>query len=894
MPLSPGTRLGPYEILAALGAGGMGEVYRARDTRLGREVAVKVLPAAFSAHPEWLRRFEQEARTTGLLNHPNILAIYDIGTHEGCPYVVSELLEGETLRQRMAGAALPPRKAVDYALQTAHGLAAAHEKGVVHRDLKPENLFVTKDGHVKILDFGLAKLSPVAAPSRAASATDSEETEAPSTPPDTQPGAVLGTVGYMSPEQVRGRSSDHRSDIFSFGAVLYEMLSGQRAFRGGSVVETMSAILKEDPPELTGMQRHVPPALERVVRRCLEKSPEERFQSARDLGFALEDAAAATASAPSSVTAAPVPAHSRRWLALALAGFAALLLVAGYALLSRRGPPAERPAPATATAPKKIVVLPFENLGAAEDEYFASGITDEITSRLAVVRGLGVISRTSALQYKKAAKTAKQIGAELGVDYVLEGTVRWERSAEGKSRVRVTPQLIRVSDDTHVWAGRYDRVMDEIFQVQSEIAEQVIAQLDVALLQPERTAMTARPTENLDAYQAYLRGKDYLWRPPDEENSRNAVRMLERAVELDPKFALAHAELSRAHSYLYHFGHDRTDKRLASAREAVDRALALQPDLPAAHVALGYYHYWGQRDYDRALAELAIAAKGLPNDTDILAGTAFIRRRQGKLEEALSYLQKAMALDPQNARIVINICLTHLILRRYAEAERACDRAISLAPDQVFAYTYKAYCELESKGATESARAILNKMPESNESLAVDAWLALDILERNYQKALDRISSLSAQGLVSQDAYSPKALLSAQVYRFMNQPQLARASFDSARVLLEKEARERPEDYRIRSALGLVYAGLGRKQDAIREGKRAVELYPVSKDAFVGPERVLALARIYVMVGEYEAALDQIEYLLSIPSTLSVPLLRLDPMWDPLRDHPRFRKLVTP
>jgi len=309
MTLSAGTRLGPYEVLAPLGAGGMGEVYRARDTRLGREVAVKVLPAAFSADRDRLRRFEQEAQAASALNHPNILTIHDIGTHEGSPYVVSELLEGGTLRERLGDGALAARKAIDYTIQIAHGLAAAHEKGIVHRDLKPENLFVTKDGRVKILDFGLAKLTQ---PETIAGSL----TEVPTVTAGTEPGVVMGTVGYMSPEQVRGRPADHRSDIFAFGSILYEMLSGQRAFRGDSAIETMSAMLKEEPAELSQSVTGVPPSLERIVRRCLEKNPEERFQSARDVAFALE--AVSAVSGETAATLARGGPRRRFWWALGL------------------------------------------------------------------------------------------------------------------------------------------------------------------------------------------------------------------------------------------------------------------------------------------------------------------------------------------------------------------------------------------------------------------------------------------------------------------------------------------------------------------------------------------------------------------------------------------------
>ncbi len=335
MTLAAGSRLGPYEIVAPIGAGGMGEVWRARDPRLGRDVAIKVLPASFSADADRLRRFEQEARAAGILNHPNITAVFDIGEHEGAPYVVQELLEGETLRQALVGAGgrLPARKAIDYAIQIAHGLAAAHEKGIVHRDLKPENLVVTKDGRVKILDFGLARM------------THAEEgvagaTNLPTATAGTEPGMVLGTLGYMSPEQVRGKPADARSDIFSFGAILYEMLAGQRAFRGDSAADTMSAILKEDPPEISLTNQNVSPGLERIVRHCLEKSPEQRFHSAHDLAFDLE--ALSGSSAPRGMTAAfSPPARRSLWIipAAAVALLAALAVGALLASLRKPVPP---------------------------------------------------------------------------------------------------------------------------------------------------------------------------------------------------------------------------------------------------------------------------------------------------------------------------------------------------------------------------------------------------------------------------------------------------------------------------------------------------------------------------------------------------------------------------
>ncbi len=334
MTLAAGSKLGPYEILSAIGAGGMGEVYKAKDPRLGREVAIKVLPASFSQDADRLRRFEQEAKAAGVLNHPNITAVYDIGTHDDAPYVVQELLEGETLRAVLSGGRVPPRKAIDYALQIAHGLSAAHEKGIVHRDLKPENLFVTKDGRLKILDFGLAKLTH--------QEEGNQATNFPTATAGTEPGVVMGTLGYMSPEQVRGKPADPRSDIFSFGAILYEMLSGKRAFHGDSAADTMSAILREDPPDLSVTNQSISPGLERIVRHCLEKNPEQRFHSAHDVAFALDALSSTSATGAGSV--APIPAGGRKRQLLPAAGLAlALAAVAIAYFLGRRAESRARP-----------------------------------------------------------------------------------------------------------------------------------------------------------------------------------------------------------------------------------------------------------------------------------------------------------------------------------------------------------------------------------------------------------------------------------------------------------------------------------------------------------------------------------------------------------------------
>jgi eukaryotic-like serine/threonine-protein kinase len=416
MTLPAGTRLGAYEILAPFGAGGMGEVYRARDRKLDRDVAVKVLPQSVAADPETLARFEREAKAVEALSHPNSLSIFDFGYQDGVAYAVMELLEGETLRWKLDTGPIPQKQAVEYALQVAKGLSAAHDKGIVHRDLKPENLFVSKDGHLKILDFGLAKRVEAVAPGK--------DTSAPTESGHTEPGAVMGTASYMSPEQVKGLPVDHRSDIFSFGATLYELLSGKKAFKRETSAETMAAILMKEPPELSESGRNISPALDRVVKHCLEKDRNHRFQSVRDVAFALSEASAPTTTSGVQLAA---PRTGKNWVLVAVAAFVGL---AAWGVLLLRPPPRSG---GEASGVKRVAVLPFENMGAAEDDYFADGLADSVRGKLTTLPGVQVIARSRSTPYKRTSKTPRQIAQELDVKYLLTATVRWQKGAGAAS-----------------------------------------------------------------------------------------------------------------------------------------------------------------------------------------------------------------------------------------------------------------------------------------------------------------------------------------------------------------------------------------------------------------------------------------------------------------------------
>lgn len=925
-----GPNLNKYEIVDQISAGGMGAVYLAEDTTLHRQIAIKVLSPELADDPDRLKRFQWEAQVLARLNHPNIVTIFSVEKDDPVHFLTMELVDGKTLSEVIPEDGLPLVRLFELAVPLADALSAAHEQGIIHRDLKPGNVMVRQDGRVKILDFGLAKQREDL--DAAALGLDGQQ-------PETQDGQLMGTVPYMSPEQIQGDTIDHRSDIFSLGILLFEMATGNRPFQGKNWGDLASSILRDRPPSVTSINGRLPRHLGRIIRHCLEKDPQRRFQTALDLRNELEELrrewrtgelestgmsipargdgphsgsgshGVPVMRGPSGVLTNPldetlvVPPVEEKWrrYETPLAVAASIIIIAFFAAWiwwrANHGgsvtPTIERPPVADQHGEKRIVVLPMQNLGPADHEYFAAGITEEITSRLAAVSALHVISRTTALGYDRQDKTVQEIGAELGVDFILEGSVRWGLDVEGKTRVRVTPQLIQVADDSQIWSERYDEVIDDIFAVQSSIAEKVIQQLDIALLEPERQALASAPTDHLDAYQLYLEGRGIASRgAPTRENWERAVALLEEAVVIDPNFALAWVELAEAHAQAYHLILDASEERVQKARFAIDRAMAIDPDLPAAHRALGYFYYWCHNDHEAALAEFAKAAEALPNDSQLREGIAYIRRRQGRFEEAAREFAEALRLDPQSPVLAAELARTYTMLRRYSEADTLYQRAIDLNYEQPIAFQAKARNLLLWQGDIGGARALLEAMPGQQEVSSVMAWYQQDLLEENYQAALDGIASTPVRIIGVPWGMLPKQLLRGDVYRAMGQGEDARLQYASARVLLERIVKMAPEDPRRRSALARVYAGLGRRRDAIRQAQLAVDLAPTGKDALLGPELLENFAEVCVIVGDHDPAIDALAQLLSMPSQVSRPLLRLDPRWRALRQDPRFVELV--
>jgi DNA-binding SARP family transcriptional activator/TolB-like protein/Flp pilus assembly protein TadD len=548
-----------------------------------------------------------------------------------------------------------------------------------------------------------------------------------------------------------------------------------------------------------------------------------------------------------------------------------------------------------APAQSRLAVLPFENLGAKEDEYFANGMTEELNGRLTRMTDLLVSSRTSATQYARSGKTMRQIGGDLGVDYILEGTIRTDRGASAGKQVRVALRLVRISDEGLAWSDQYTASMipGEIFRVQADIAERVAEALNITLREGERRLIAAHPTNDANAYDYYLRGRYYDLGGFDQNATRVAQEMYERAIALDTGFALAYARLSQIHSQSYWFYYDRNSRRLTLARQAAERAAALQPGLPEAHLALGYYHYWGRLAYEDAIAEFRQAQRLGLTGAEVFLGIANVQRRQGKFDEALSNLESAVVRDPQAPTYPYELGMSYGIQGSIAKAAHYFDRAIQLNPRTTNAYWNKARLYLGTNLQTTNARAALEMPGVDGGNSVIQLHLAwVDALEGKYDQALTRLRSSTAPAIDYQWRFVPKAQLLAATYTRLGRIDLARAYYDSARIIASQRLLTRPDEANFHSALAIAYAGLGRKREAVEEAQQGVRLLPITVDAWRGLYRLEDLARVLAMVGEYDAAFDELDHIFNLPGGRSMPIMELGAPWESLRDHPRFQALL--
>ncbi len=701
-----GGELGPYRLVALLGAGGMGEIYRAQDTRLDREVAVKVLPAHLAQDAEALARFKREAKAVAALSHPNILAIHDVGTERGFQFAVMELLEGETLRSHLACSALSWQEALEIGLAVAEGLTAAHAKGIIHRDLKPENLFLTRDGQVKILDFGIARMQPLLSPEGVSSAAALAET--------TGPGMLMGTVGYMSPEQVRSDRAEAPSDIFSLGCVLYEMLTGQRAFARQTAAETMVAILRDEPPPLAAGSQEVALELERVIRHCLEKRPEERFQSASDLAFDLRRILSGSAlvrlsptfsvgrrerivveegkdeaspvkegtAAPASQAQAPMDTRQAKRglgskkLLFVTAGiaFALLTIALSYVWRASRPQPAHQPA-----GTPSIAVLPFQDMSPSKDkEYLCDGLTEELIASLTDLPDLRVASRTSVSQYRGRPIDVRRIGEELRVQAVLEGSLRIEGS-----RIRVITQLINTRDGFHLWTHTYDHDIAEISDIQHQVADAIFRRFRIDLRKTRR-ALVQPASRNVEALHHYIRAAHLSSSEPLQ-----SVEFYQVAVTADPNYALAWAGLSLAWATAVDWGEVRPRDILPKAADAARRALAIDATLAEAHQAVARVKVYYEHDWAGAGKAFRRSIELDPTYLEARLDYAqLVLTPTGRFDQAVQELQRALALYPDSNPLLNELANTYIKARQYDKAVEPLEASQKIHQRQLAPWVY--------------------------------------------------------------------------------------------------------------------------------------------------------------------------------------------------------------
>jgi serine/threonine protein kinase/Flp pilus assembly protein TadD len=873
---------GDYELLEQIGRGGQGVVFRARQKSLNRIVALKVIGSGHWATEAHLKRFRLEAEAAASLEHPGIVPIHEVGERDGSCYFSMKFVEGGQLDEVTKREPMPIRRAVEFIAKVARTVHYAHEHGILHRDIKPGNILLDAKGEPHLTDFGLARL------------VESESTV-------TRTMEVLGTPSYMAPEQAVGNNAavGSATDVYGLGAVLYQLLTGQPPFAGGTTYETIKLLLDTEPRQPRLLNPKIDRDLSTICLKCLEKDPKRRYASALALA---EDLECWLKHEPIQARRTGIFARGRKWVrrnptsALLTASLVALAGASGWIVWKSE---LIRQTVTTSPPPEKsIAVLPFENFSEnKENSYFAAGIQDDVLTSLAQIHDLKVISRTSVMDYqKRGGRNMRKISQALGVANVLEGSVR-----RVGNRVLVSVQLIDARNDLHLWAERYDRTVADSIGLQGELATQIAAALRAQLAPEEKASLETKPTSNPEAYTLYLQARareGAIDHSKDDESA--AEQLYAQAIALDPKFALAHARRSIVESQLAFYASPQS--RRADARAEAEEALRLSPSLGEAHTALGLSLYWGDKDYTAALKEFSIAAATSPNEPNILGYIAGIYRRQGRWRESVASFERAMSLDPRNRNIVFLAGNSHLFMRDWPAAAALYNRALKIAPGSASSKIHLAYLEVFQNNNPIAGRSILQSIPpgiDPDGSVTEARW-DLAMLERDYAGAEKILANFGLEvfpsGAAQRTFYQGCTALA------RGDAESAQRYFAAATPAIEKQVRDDPGDPEWHAQVALLYAYMHRKEDALREGRRAVELEPESQNAFHGAVWAGNLALVYALVGEQDQAITLIERLLSTPGAVTYPdhpgsitlaELRLRWEWDSLRSNPRFQKILA-
>ena len=869
----PDTRwhLGNYEILEEIARGGMGVVYRARQRHSRRIVALKRVLAYHGDSHETLVRFQREAEMAAKLDHPNVLPIYEIGeSMDGLPFFSMKYASGGSLRAAVPVLHGRPDECARLLAKVARAIDYAHQQGVLHRDLHPGNILLDAQDEPLVSDFGLAKWL----------LAESDLTRTLTT---------FGTPGYIAPEQAESAAGElmPAADVYSLGAILFHLLANRPPFIGTNVLSVIRQAAANPAPRLRSLAPALDRDLETICGRCLEREPKARYQSAGELAGDLERWLEGR-----PILARPVSVATRVWRwsrrnpILASAGVACLSLGTMVFWLLSQGDDAS---PKLPPPEKSIAVLPFENLSdEKQNAYFADGVQEEILTDLSRIADLKVISRTSTRSYSpKKPRNSREIGQQLGVAHLLEGSV--ERAGD---RVRIHAQLIDTRSDTHLWAQTYDRQVADLFTIQSEIAQTIADQLQASISAEAKAALDRPLTTDPAANDLYVQAIGL-----EEQGSLiNAMNLLEQAIARDPRFVRAYCALARLHLRHYENQGD-TVSHLESAKENIAKAAQVRPDSGEVHLTRAFYLGRALHDYDTARAELEFARRILPNDPAVYYETALMDRRQGRWAEALRNFDRAIELDPRNALYLKTAAESYSSARRYPEATRLARRALAISPRDNWARLFVAFQLLNERADIRPLQAELDAMlaedPSAVSALSGYFWECA-LLEHDVAAADRAVAAIPAQGRRGYlGSVQPREYLVGYAARAFNRPETARAAFVAARGILEKRLREQPDDAMSWSLLGSVKAMLGEKEEAIKAGQRACELWPLAKEPLWGLTVLRRFAVIYATVGEKDLALQQLGLHAGQPFFVDYGELKLHPDWDPLRGDPRFEKIVA-
>jgi TolB-like protein/tRNA A-37 threonylcarbamoyl transferase component Bud32/Tfp pilus assembly protein PilF len=873
-------RLGNYQILEEIGRGGMGVIYRARQRHSGRIVALKRVLTYHADSHETLARFRREAEAAASLDHPNILPVYEVSeTEDRLPFFSMKFAASGNLRAAASDLRSQPRECVGLMAKVARAIAYAHAQGILHRDLQPGNVLLDARGEPLVSDFGLAKWLD-------------EESDL------TRTLTTFGTPGYIAPEQAEGAQFSPAADVYSLGAILFYLLAGRAPFVGANALSVIQQAGATPPPKLRSFVPSVDRDLETIVAHCLEGDPKARYQSAAALAEDLERWLEAR-----PIVARPVRAPARAWRwsrrnPILAAAVAACLLLATAVVWLLGG---KFFAPGIPAPEKSIAVLPFENLSDnKQDSYFADGVQDEILTDLARIADLKVISRTSVMHYKSpasAGRNLREIGRQLGVAHVVEGSV--ERSG---NRVRVNVQLLDARTDRHLWGETYDRDLSDVFAIQSEIAKTIAEQLQAKLSPAEKNAIERPPTNDISAFDLYTRAKNLVVRGTLGSTNRTdfleAVDLLNEAVARDPSFFDAYCQLAYAHDAIYFAGYDHTPARLALAEAAIQTAFRLRPNASEAHLARALNLYWGYLDYDGALAELEIVRQTQPHNPRVFDWGGTIERRQGRWEESIRDMERSIELDPRNVEILQQIALSFEFLRRYADEKLMLDRVLAILPNDAATKAARALVDLNWQGDPSTLHQTIDSI-QARDSAAipqiVDAWLICALAKHDADAARNAVIAFGENRphLTGDNVPLSRLFLEGIIARMTKDDAKALSVFTAARAEQEKTVQAEPNYGPAVCLLGLIDAGLGRKEEALREGRHAVELLPVEKDAINGPAMIKYLAVMAAWLGDNDLACEQLAAVVRFPNSPSYGQLKLLPFWDPLRGDPRFEKIVA-